>query len=116
MSVVVLLLELGAGEECEQYKHNNTVPGEHLTLNSVISYRSRAGVPFHFRGNLNIFLKHMKKPLIIFILLQFEDEMPPPLHLFFHQHSIFCGTVTFRDVLWFLTAFSPPSQASRAIA
>ena len=86
MSVVVLLLELGAGEECEQYKHNNTVPGEHLTLNSVISYRSRAGVPFHFRGNLNIFLKHMKKPLIIFILLQFEDEMPP------HSISSFIST------------------------
>ena len=33
MSVVVLLMELGAGEECEQYKHNNTVPEEHLTLN-----------------------------------------------------------------------------------
>lgn len=116
MSVVVLLLELGAGEECEQYKHNNTVPGEHLTLNSGDFLPQQSRCPFSFQRKSEHFLKTHEKTLDYFYPPSVWGWNAPPLHLFFHQHSIFCGTVTFRDVLWFLTAFSPPSQTSRAIA
>lgn len=66
MSVVVLLLELGAGEECEQYKHNNTVPGEHLTLNSGDFLPQQSRCPFSFQRKSEHFLKTHEKTLDYF--------------------------------------------------
>lgn len=71
----------GAGEDCERYKHN-TVPEEHLTLNLWWFLTAAEQVSLFISEEIGTFsglyfLEHIKKPLIIFILLQFEDEMPP---------------------------------------
>ena len=79
--MVVLLMESGAGEECEQYKPN-TVPEEHLTLSlwwflTIAEQVSLFITEEIWTFSILYFLKHMKNPLIIFVLLQFEDEMSP---------------------------------------
>lgn len=75
--MVGLMVESGAGDEHERQEYNS---GQKSIQHSAYAYFLLSlpltvvdRCPFHFRGNLKIFLyylKHMKNPLIFIILLQ----------------------------------------------